>query len=453
MVERNSGLAAREAALRAMVRFEVDDAYLKHALLSNSSRLSKVDRAFALELSAGSIRYLKTLDWIIEQFSNRPVTSYTPWIRNILRLGAYQLSYLDRIPGYAVVNTSVKLANRFGHRGVSGLVNAILRNMIRKKNKINRPCGELEPVKYLSLRYSYPPWMIERVLKRYNYDQAECWCMENNKTLPVSLRPNLLRSNPEELTIDLRKEGVQVKESSNIPGLLLLVSTEVFLTETEAYKNGLFTIQGESSALAAYLLDVKPGDKVVDLCSAPGGKATHLAEMMKGEGLLYAVEIHERRLKLVEQAANRLGLKNIRTVMADSRCLERDYLSKVDSVLVDAPCSGLGVLRRLPELKWRRREEDFERFNQLQTELLMSAFNLLREGGKMLYAVCSNEPEETDLVIKNFIGNHTSLRLRSKLSALPENIKSAVSNQGTINLLPHKSGMDGFYYALMEKIL
>ncbi len=440
----------REAALLALVRVEQDDAYLNLALPALLSGLPADERALAVKLAAGTIQQQNTLDWALNLFSNRSLKTLTPWMRNLLRLGAYQLLYLHRVPDYAVVNESVRLARRYGHSGVAGLTNALLRRLAQEASDLPWPDRKDDPSYYLSIKYSQPQWLVARMTERFGFQEAEKWCLVCGEKPPASLRPNLLKIQPPQLINKLKNEGIETLHSPVVPGMLRIKNggSPAF---TPSFKEGLFTIQGESSSLVAPLMTVCPGDTVIDLCSAPGGKATHLAEMIKDEGQVYALELRQSRLQLVEKSACRLGLKAVKPLCADGRNIENLNLSVPSAVLVDAPCSGLGVTWRLPEIKWRRTDKDLLPFKLLQLDLLRAAARILPRGGKLLYSVCTTEPEETEQVVEIFSGEHKGFILEELPPLLPLSLRSSLGHGSTITLWPHRHNLDGFFIASWRK--
>ncbi len=441
---------AREAALQALLRVERDGAYLNLALPPLLAGLAPQERGLASRIATGTIQHLNTIDWALNLFLTSPLHKLTLAMRNLLRLSAYQLLYLDRVPAHAVVDEAVRLARRYGHRGVAGLANAVLRRLSAEKDDLPWPDATANAAEYLSLRYSHPQWMVKRWIERYGAAEAESLCRANNETAPLSLRPNTLRTTAAQLRERLSTERVEAAFSPRVPGMLL-VNPHGSLVELDSYKDGLFTIQGESSALVAPCLDPGPEQMVLDLCSAPGGKTTHLAELMLDRGVIHAVDIHPHRLQLVQRAAQRLGLSSIRTLEIDGRKIGAAGLPLQQCILVDAPCTGLGVIRRLPELKWRRREEELLRMQKLQLELLEAAASMLAPGGKLLYSVCTNEPEETMAVARSFSARHPELKLQAGPGRLPDPLCTAIGEDGTINLLPHRHGLDGFFIALWRR--
>lgn len=438
--------SAREAALRSLVRVEQDGAYLNLALPSLLQNLPADERSLAVQLATGTIQRLNTLDWTVDLFSRKSIETFTPWVRNLLRLSAYQILYLDRIPDYAVVDEAVNLARRFGHRGVAGLVNALLRQIAKQAKSLPWPDPEHDPMEYLSLKHSYPLWLISRVIERFGLTEAEEWCRANNQKPLISIRPNPLHIKQGELIDKLQNEGVEAFVSPLVPGMLRIKQGNTPAL-TESFQEGLFTIQGESSALAAMLLNPQPGETIIDLCSAPGGKTTHLAELMNDNGQVYAVEINRNRLQLVDKAARRLKLKSVQTFRADGRSIDRQSLPKPAAILVDAPCSGLGVIRRLPEIKWRRQEEDLVKMQSLQMDLLSAAARLLPPGGRLLYSVCSDQPEETSQVVEKINRRHPELGIEPIKPRLPLPLLEDQVKTGLINLWPHRHDLDGFFMA------
>ncbi len=438
---------AREAALKALVRVERDGAYLNFVLSPLLEGLSSRERALAFRIATGSIQHLNTVDWALNHYLKNPLEKLTPSIRNILRLSAYQLLYLDRVPVHSCVDEGVRLAQRYGHRGVVGLVNAVLRRLARQGGELPWPDPHQHSAEYLSLRHSHPLWLVRRWIKRYGPEETEALCQANNKIVHTTLRPNSLRIDADQLQEQLREEGVETESSSRVSGMLKVTSQQS-LADLASFQSGFFTIQGESSALIAPLLNPMPGQEVLDLCSAPGGKTTHLAELMGDSGIIHAVDLHSHRLQLVDSAARRLDLTSIRTHPMDGRKIAEAGLPLQDRILVDAPCTGLGVIRRLPELKWRRREENFPEMQKLQLALLCAAAPLLKPGGTLLYSVCTNELEETAEVVKHFSSSFPQLMPHREPDCLPEVLSGVFTADGTATLMPHLHGLDGFFIAL-----
>ncbi|MGI6317146.1 MAG: 16S rRNA (cytosine(967)-C(5))-methyltransferase RsmB [Dethiobacteria bacterium] len=443
---------ARSAALEALKEVEEREAYLNlvlNRILSGIS-LSDAERSLFTELAYGVMQRRNTLDWVLSLFLNRPMEKLTIWIRNILRMGVYQLLYLPRIPDSAAVDEAVKLAYRYGHRGVAGLVNAVLRKVSAEKGSLPWPSREENPALYLSLRHSYPLWMVERWMENMGFEEAEAFCAAGNKVPPLTVRTNTLKLSKAELKKRLELEGVGAEDLVYAPeGLHLKLNKR--LVELESFREGLFQVQGESSMLVAPLLNPQPGESVLDLCSAPGGKTVHLGILMQNRGNIVAADLYPQRLKLVQDAARRQGIDIINIEKLDGRSVNPDKEGAFQRVLVDVPCSGLGVIRRKGDLKWRRRPEDILSLAELQLQLLKGAFKYLCRGGVLLYSACTTEPEETTGVIEKFLAAEPSAKPVTLSPLLPEKLRGEEKKEGMLYLWPHKHNLDGFFLARIRK--
>ncbi len=443
---------ARSAALEALKEVEEREAYLNlvlNRILSGIS-LSDAERSLFTELAYGVMQRRNTLDWVLSLFLNRPMEKLTIWIRNILRMGVYQLLYLPRIPDSAAVDEAVKLAYRYGHRGVAGLVNAVLRKVSAEKGSLPWPSREENPALYLSLRHSYPLWMVERWMENMGFEEAEAFCAAGNKVPPLTVRTNTLKLSKAELKKRLELEGVGAEDLVYAPeGLHLKLNKR--LVELESFREGLFQVQGESSMLVAPLLNPQPGESVLDLCSAPGGKAVHLGILMQNRGNIVAADLYPQRLKLVQDAARRQGIDIINIEKLDGRSVDPDKEGAFQRVLADVPCSGLGVIRRKGDLKWRRRPEDISSLSELQLQLLKGAFKYLCRGGVLLYSACTTEPEETTGVIEKFLAAEPSAKLVMLSPLLSEKLRGEEKREGMLYLWPHKHNLDGFFLARIRK--
>jgi 16S rRNA (cytosine967-C5)-methyltransferase len=392
---------------------------------------------------------LNTLDWVITLYLTHPLEKLTPWVRNILRLGAYQLLYLERVPDSAAVDESVKLAHRYGHKGVAGLVNAVLRKISASKETLPWPERDKDPGLYLSLRYSYPLWMVQRWLKNMGFAETEAFCAAGNLAPPLTVRVNTLRLSKNELKRTLAREGVEATDCRYaVDGLELKLSGR--LTDLDGFREGLFQVQGEASMLAAPLLNPQPGETVLDLCSAPGGKTAHMAALMQNQGEIVATDLYPHRLKLVQETAKKYRINIIYPEKLDGRSLPPDKKGAFQRVLLDVPCSGHGVIRRKGDLKWRRKPEDIASLSMLQLQLLKEAFKALSPGGILLYSACTIEPEETTNVIETFLAQEPSAQPAMLSPLLPAELRSE-EIQGRIFLWPHKHNLDGFFLARIRK--
>ncbi len=442
---------ARAYALKILKEVE-EGAYANIALNRLLSRLilPREERSFLTELSYGVLQRLNTLDWVLSLFLSSPLETLTVWIRNILRLGVYQLLYLERVPAAAVVDESVKLAYRFGHKGVAGLVNAVLRKVNRSRDEIPWPSRGEDPLLYLSLVYSYPLWIVRRWTRQMGFDEAEKLCSANNQAPPLTVRTNILKTTRNKLSELLKEEGTGTEFCRYAPEGLSLELTGK-LVDLQSFKEGLFQVQGEASMLVAPLVNPKPEEYILDLCSAPGGKALHMAMLMDNKGTIVAADLYPHRLKLLQGMTERQGIGIVSPEKLDGRTLSSEKRNCFDRVLLDVPCSGLGVIRRKGELKWRRKEQDIFSLAKLQAKLLRSAFSALKPGGVLVYSACSTEPEETRDVIQNFLKQEPLAAPALLAPLLPPELRTQEKEDGMVFFRPHQHGLDGFFMARLRK--
>lgn len=448
---------AREVALKVLYKIDVEDTYANIALREaiHTYSLNSLDRGLMTELVYGTTRARNTIDWFLDQLLSKGIQKVTPWIRNILRLGVYQLYYLDKIPVSAAVNEAVKLAKKYGHPGTVKLVNGVLRNFERRKEEFVFPDLKEKPIQHISLKYSHPEWMIKRWIDEFGTDATIALCTANNRPAANSIRTNTLQITREDLIKELEKEGV-VSEKSTFTPEGLLIGDFTSLDGLKAFNKGHFILQDEASMLIAHILNPKPQDFVIDACAAPGSKTTHLAQLKSDQGQILACDIYEHKLSLIKDNCQRLGINSIKATLTDARELGHLYLEKADCLLVDAPCSGLGVLRRRPDSRWKKSLEQIKELKQLQLEILRGACDCLKPGGTLVYSTCSISPEENTEVVEEFLKSNSNFKLDNLLDYLPfdlereEDIKTA--KDGYIQLLPHIHGTDGFFAARLVKM-
>lgn len=443
---------AREIALEVLYKIEKEEAYSNLELNGALSKYNPTtkERALTTELVYGVLRRRNTLDWLIEYFSQRPLEKTTVWIRNILRLSAYQLLYLDRIPVSAVCNEGVKLAKKKGHLGVSKFVNGILRNMARNLDNFPWPDEDNLP-HHISIKYSHPFWMVERWLQRLGKEETIALCKANNENPPLTIRTNTLRTNRERLLEILLREGVKAHPTDLVPEGIILEGASS-LTKLKSYQKGYFQVQDESSMLVAHVVSPEGGENILDACSAPGGKATHLAEKMGNVGKIIANEYHSEKVRLIEENAVRLGIDIIKTRTGDAVNLRKTYLGQMDRVLVDAPCSGLGVLRRKPDARWNKQPEQIKELTEIQLNILNSAAQCVKPGGVLVYSTCSIEPEENQDIVKRFLEENFDFQYSDLRKYLPEKLRENISEgKGYLQLYPQQYGTDGFFLSRLER--
>ena len=447
---------ARAVALDALMSVEraqtfADDA-LDHAV--SRSTLDIRDRALALELVYGVLRHQSALDWRLNHVATKSMAKLPARIRMALRLGAYQLLHLDRIPPSAAVNESVALMKTGGTSAHwPGFVNAVLRALTRTPAP-PWPDRVTDPVRALSIQHACPAWLAERWIARLGVQDAEALCRAMTDIPPLTIRVNTLRTTRDVLASQLTELGCVVTPTRISPvGLILEKFGSV--ADLPLFRDGTFYVEDEAAQLVAPILDPQPGESVLDACAAPGGKTTHLAALMQNQGEIIAVDKHAARLCLLEDNCARLGISIVRTLRADAASplppTLREHL--FDRILLDAPCSGLGVLRRHPEGKWRKEVELLKQHQTLQCRLLEQAGNRLRPGGVLVYSTCTSEPEENEQVIDQFCSAHKEFRRESVAPWLPSQGSSLVTGRGDLSTMRNDDSMDLFFAARLRKAL
>ena len=403
------------------------------------------DSAFILELVYGVLRNRSWLDWTLDRFSANPVATTDIGTRNILRLGAYQLLLLDKVPVSAAVNTSTELAKEHGRK--SGYVNGLLRNLERNRNTLPRPAFD-EPVRQLSVQYSHPEWLVRRWVGRFGQERTEKLLTACNRPAPLVIRTSILRTTRDELRQALVAEGAEVRETPySSAGLELLTSPG--LTNLAAFREGRFLVQDEAAQLVGMMVAPVQGDSVLDACAAPGGKATHLAELMGDRGSVIALDSDPGRLHRVAENSTRLGTTIVRPVVGDA-AIYRDTL--FDKVLVDAPCSGLGVLRRHPDGRWAKSEKIIAERHTVQRTILANCASLVKPGGALIYATCTTEPEENEDIINDFIASKRGeFLIDDPRPYLPPPAHSLVGPDGYFRTFPDEPALDGFFGARLVR--
>src|SRR5665648_398357 len=444
---------ARGMAIQILTRVETQGAYANLLLQKNITRLTDSrDRQFVTLLVNGSLKHRITLDYALRLHLTKPMSSLPHEVRAILRLGAFQLLYVDKVPHAVAVNESVELAKPYPK--FTGLVNGVLRKVMNKAWDFPWPDAKRETVRYLSVRYSHPEWMIQRWLKRWGMEETEALCQANNEPAQTWIRANTLKISRDDLMDRLTHEGVTVELGTRIPESLRIQHFGA-IDRLERFEQGLFTVQDESSQLVAHVVDPKPGQRVLDTCSAPGGKTTHLAQRMQDMGDIMAFDIHEKKLDLINQSVERLGITIIQTQCGDARDLPGVRIGSQQRVLVDAPCSGLGVLRRRADLRWQKEEQDLKELPLLQLAILERASSCVEVGGDLIYSTCTIEPEENFEVVKTFRTRHPEFEAVNLVDELPFDLEDPrdiqQASKGMLQLLPHRHNMDGFFLAKFRR--
>lgn len=453
---------ARVAAVEALRVVESGSATLGDALAYQRSRLhSERDRALVSEIALGTLRWRAALDHAVAWAAGRPLDRIDPAVLHILRLSTYQLLHLDRVPASAAVDDAVDLTRRAGHARAAGFVNAVLRGLSRQRRRIPwpprpssdplaTPASREEALDFLSVTLSHPRWLAARWLDRYGFDAAEQWARFNNGHAPRTLRVNTLRTTREDLLARLRAQDVTVEPTRRAPHGLIISSPQPLSAHIN--EAGLFTIQDESSQLVAELVGATPGERLLDACASPGNKTVALASAMNDQGFIVAADVKRARMKLLSSTVQASGATCVRRVQTDLRHA-LPFRSDFDAVLVDAPCSGLGTVRRDPDIKWRRRESDLPILAEAQRMMLTNTAAVVRPGGRLIYATCSSEPEENERVIDAFLSEHRAfakidLRMEPNRHAA---IQELVDGEGYFRTLPHEHGLEAFFGAVLMR--
>lgn len=445
----------RELALVVLNRVEQEGAYSNLELNQAISRteLTPAEISLATEIIYGALQNRGHLDYIINN-NLRGEKKPENWVVNLLRLSLYQLIYLERVPEHAIVNEAVKLAKKHGHQGIAGLVNGFLRNSIRNKSGLT-DYSNLSGQERLTVELSHPEWLTEKMVSEYGAKQAQMICLANNLRPQNTIRTNLLKVSRRELMNLLREElGVEamISESAiNSAGINIQGCGN--LAQTELYLNGYYSIQDDSSMVVAEALAPEPGMRILDAAAAPGGKSMYIAEIMNNEGSIIAADLHPHRVKLIEEQVKRLGVAIVKTVVGDSNELGTKFKAEFDRILLDAPCSGLGVLRRKPELKWRLDKDDLPGLAKIQLRLLNNLAPLLKSGGALVYSTCTLTREENQAVIRSFLADNADYKLDPDLANFVSErvIEKAQIEPGMLQILPHHFDSDGFFIARMVK--
>jgi len=410
------------------------------------------DRHLSYQLVFGVLRWLKRLDWVIGQVSSRPLEKISPRPLYLLRLGAFQILHLSRIPLSAAVHESVQLAKEGREPWAAGFVNAVLRALIRHQDRLIFP-GEEDPLSYLTVRYSFPSWLVQRWIDLWGRKEAENLCRFLNEIPPVTLRVNTLKTGRDALMKILKEEAARPLPTPYAPAGIRVEDPEGPLWDCRAFQDGLFQIQDEASQLISLILDPKPGETVLDLCAGAGGKSSHMAELMKDQGRVVAVDLHPQKLEALQENTRRLGIKIVEPLRGDG--LEGHLFSRTappfDRILIDAPCTGWGVINRNPDLKWRLRPEDGPRLAERQNKFLQNAAAWLKSGGVMVYATCTLNPEENQEVLRRFLETHPHFEVEGVSPFLPQTAEGLTDGHGCFQTWPPRHRLDGFFAARLRK--
>ncbi len=436
-------MSARREALSVLTACRVRGAWADAALSAHLKGLSPADAGLCSRIVYGVIQNETLLDFYLSRFCSQKLDHLQPPLADVLRIGAYQILFLDRVPDSAAVHTSVELARDAGRGQAAGLVNAVLRRLCREKDALPA-IPDRDEARYLSIRYSHPKWLVKRLLALLGREGAEAFLTVSNSQPPAAAQVNTLRVSTEEAVRALEEAGVRAERHPWLPDCLLLQGTGE-LERLRAFQEGMLYIQDPAARLAVLAAELPPKGRVLDVCAAPGGKSFAAAIAMGDRGEIVSCDLHANKLKRLEEGAARLGLSSIRTEAADGRIFREAWREAFDLVLVDAPCSGLGILRKKPDIR-RKKADDLFALPVIQSAILENAAAYVRPGGTLLYSTCTILPEENEDVTAAFLGTHPEFSRET--FTLPGPIGRV---EGQITLWPHLHEADGFYICRMTR--
>ena len=441
----------RHQAVEILTRVSQSDAFagdLLDSCLEKQSLSRTADGRLLTHLVYGVLRTRGLLDWILIRLYRGNYAKMEENIKNVLRTGLYQLKFSDRLPSFAVVDEAVKIA-RHVHPAASGLVNAVLRSYLRSPDLWSFPDEDANPAEYIAVFHSHPLWLVEEWLNIFGRKETEAWCAANNELPPLTARVNTLKSGRRELKEKLTGKDFQAEETRLSPDGIRLSSSALPVQKTIFFAEGLLRLQDEASQLITYLVNPRKGQKILDACAGSGGKTTHLAALMKNEGLLVALDRNAEKLAQLQNDASRMGITIIEAARVDLESpLSAEYQNTFDTVLVDAPCSGTGTLRRNPEIKWRLKSNDINLYADVQQSILQNAAAAVSKNGFLVYCTCSLLSQENDRVVRRFLANCPHFRLLPPDSPV---VQSLTDSRGFFRTYPHRHSMDGFFGAVFRR--
>lgn len=442
----------RELILGILLEVTKDGEYSHIALrnvLNKYQYLDKKERAFLTRVTEGTLEHMIEIDYILNQFSNVKVNKMKPVIRCILRSAVYQLKYMDAVPDSAVCNEAVKLAEKKGFRNLKGFVNGVLRNVARNLDHVTYP--EEGTVEALSIRYSMPMWILKQWLSCYDQKTVERMLQAFFEEKATTIRCNISQMTKAELTESLEKEGVQVEEHPYLP-YALRISGYDYLAELESFRTGGFYVQDISSMLVSHIADPKEGDQVIDVCAAPGGKSLHMAQLLHGTGHVQARDLTDYKVQMIQENIARTGVTNMVACRKDATVLDEASVEKADIVIADLPCSGLGVLAKKTDLKYKMTEETQKSLVALQRTMLEIVQSYVKPGGTLIYSTCTIHEAENMGNVHWFLKQHDTFELVPIEERLCDALKSSVQEEGCLQLLPGVHESDGFFIAKFRKV-
>lgn len=455
-------ISAREYALRLLYKVESESKYsnIIRDELFNEVFLPETDKAFLNQLFFGVLSRKLTLDAIISKKSKVKPNKISPWINNTLRLGLYQIVFLDKIPVSAACSESVKLAKRYGHSASASFVNAVLRNTAREIDSLKNNSASSEElikeileltdcssIKRISILYSHPEWIVKKWISQFEEAFTEELCKANNNFPLTAIRVNANKASRQQVLDLLRQKGIKCEFTRlSDCGIVLRKGSPI----NELYNEGLYTVQDEAAMLVSKILEPKAGEIIADVCAAPGGKTTHIAELMENRGKIFAFDIYPHRVDLIDKTAKRLGISIIEPSVHDASLVNNNLIGKCDRVLVDVPCSGLGIIRRKPEIKWFRNQTDIAEIVNIQRNILLTSSKYVKNGGRLVYSTCTINNEENEGIIEDFLRLNDNFEIdieaMQKYCILNKN-----ESKNYFAFYPNIQNTDGFFIAVLKK--
>ncbi len=439
-----SQLNARTKIIEILTRVETRHAFSDKLLEREAERFSPEDRGLITEVVNGVLRWQYRLDWYLCNLYVGEYDNLIPDVKNNLRSAVYQLMYLDRVPAYAVLNEAVEISKKKFNQKTANLVNAILRNFLRQQKKLEYLEMQLEYVEKLCVSLSHPHWMLQRWIERWGIDDTVALCRANNERPRIYIRANRLKMRPETLCEQLDEAAVAYERHPDFPEFLWIKDFSEF-RKLDLLRRGAVVVQDVSTGIPVRLLNPQPGEAILDACAAPGGKSAYIVELMENQGVLVALEKHHTRARILNENFERLGINLARVICANAQNLP--LAMKFDKILLDAPCSGLGVLSKRVDLKWKRSMADIETMKDLQLSLLESVAKALKENGRIVYSTCTIEPEENEEVIEAFLRRNPGFELENLRNELPARY---LWEKNTVRTFPHRHYMDGSFAARLR---
>ena len=445
---------ARTKALEVLIRWAKRGSPMDplfDEMVVGDPRLTDLDQAFVREVVYGVMRWQGKLDWIISAYSHIKPHRMERAVIIILRIGAYQILFMDRVPPRAAVDESVKLAKGIKKQDAVPFVNGILRGIAEGRKEVSYPDLHTNPLDHIATFYSHPLWIVRRWVDQWGVEETIALCQADNQIPPFTVRVNTLKGSREKVINQLRDEKIEATPTPFSP-LGIAITNPPPLDTWGLLQGGLLQVQDEAAQLVSILLAPQPGERVLDVCAAPGGKTTHLAQLMGDQGEIVAMDVSQPKLGLLQENCRRLGITIVQTLTHDATTPLPFPPASFDRVLVDVPCTGLGTLKRNPDGKWRVKEADIPRLQQIQGKILTQAATMVKKEGVLVYSTCTMTSEENGGVIEAFLSERKEFRLEDVSLALPPGCEVMVDSAGYLRTLPHRHGMDGFFAARIRRL-